>query len=296
MILAVNYYEILELSRTASQDEVKAAYKKMAAVVHPDKGGSTMLFRLVQEAYEVLSDPVKRKQLDSDLAGPSSGNRQSGSQNNQQQQSHTSQSEPNYIRVEDAYKRWKESRDRVNMPRSESSAAGGVRKMIRESVPFFYMDDDIGGSTGASCSNCGYMNGVFEHKRSHPLLLKDLISKRDYVSGDNIGVCERCKKARGILREVHLNWNENKWLQEAISIDLGDLLVFVNAKFLNERISFGYVVEGSARNEYGLRKLKVLDEYSGQQLSPNSWSTVWGHWKSNDIMKNRTVSMRNWSL
>ena len=49
MISDVNYYEILELSRAATQDEVKAAYKKMASVVHPDRGGSAMLFRLVQE-------------------------------------------------------------------------------------------------------------------------------------------------------------------------------------------------------------------------------------------------------
>lgn len=124
----VNYYEILELSKTASQDEVKAAYKKMATVVHPDKGGSAMLFRLVQEAYEVLSDPVKREQHDSDLSGPSGGNREAGTQNSQQQESQTSHSDPNYIRVEDLYKRWKEDRNRVAMPRMESYAAGGVRK------------------------------------------------------------------------------------------------------------------------------------------------------------------------
>jgi len=294
MILTVNYYEILELSRTASQDEVKAAYKKMAAVVHPDKGGSAMLFRLVQEAFEVLSDPAKRKQHDSDLAGPSGGNRQSGSQ--QQRQSQTSQSDPNYIRVEDAYKRWKENRDRVAMPRSESSAAGGVRKMIRESVPFFYFSDRIGDSGTATCSNCGYQNGIFENKRFHPLILQDLISKRDYVPGDNIGACERCKQARGILREVKMNWTEQKWLQETISIDPGDLIAFVNPKIFGERASFGSVVEGIARNEYGLSNLKVLDEFSGKLLSPKEWPFVFGHWKSNDLSKNRTGSMRNWSL
>ena len=75
----MNYYEILELSKTATQAEVKIAYKKMAAVVHPDKGGSAMLFRLVQEAYEVLSDPAKRKQHDADLVGPTGGNHLAGS-------------------------------------------------------------------------------------------------------------------------------------------------------------------------------------------------------------------------
>ena len=283
------------MSKTATQAEVKIAYKKMAAVVHPDKGGSAMLFRLVQEAYEVLSDPAKRKQHDADLVGPAGGNHLAGSQNTRQR-SYSAQPETDYTNVEDAYKRWKDNRDRGAMLRSESIAAGGVRKMVRESMPFFYMNDQIGATGSASCSNCGYGTGTFEDRQFKPLICRDIKSKRDYVSGDIVGICERCKEPRGYLREVNWAWSERKWMQEPISIDSGDLLLFCNLKYFSERFSFGYVIDGSARDERGLRILKVLDEYSGQLLSPQDWKFVFGHWKSNDLSKNRTGSMRNWTV
>jgi len=44
-------YEILELPADATLEEVKAAYRRLAAQVHPDRGGSHELFRLVCEAY-----------------------------------------------------------------------------------------------------------------------------------------------------------------------------------------------------------------------------------------------------
>ena len=295
MISDVNYYEILELSRAATQDEVKAAYKKMASVVHPDRGGSAMLFRLVQEAYDVLSDPVKRKQHDSDLAGPSGGNRQAGTQ---QPQNQSSSSEANYVRVEDLYKRWKEDRNRVAMPRAESSAAGGIRKMIRETVPFAFSGQHVGGFDNGFCSNCGY-DEVFKIKRLNPIQLENHLTKEVFNAGQDLGVCKRCNQNFGVFREIKWSFTEEKWLSEKVEVDSGDLIWFVNLKlmgFVTSRAVFGYVVEGNARNEFGLRNLKVLDEFSGQLLTPNNWATVMGHWKSNDPSKNRTGSMRNWSI
>ena len=295
MISDVNYYEILGLSRTATQDEVKAAYKKMAAVVHPDKGGSAMLFRLVQEAYEVLTDPVKRKQHDFDLAEPSGGNRQAGTQ---QQQNQSSSSEANYVRVEDLYKRWKEDRNRVAMPRAESSAAGGVRKMIREIVPFSLSGQRVGDFDNSFCSNCGY-DKVFKINRINPIQLENEMTKEFFESGQELGVCKRCNQMFGVLREIMWNFTEDKWLSEKIDIDSGDLVWFVNLKlmgFVPSRAAFGYVVEGNAQNEFGLRKLKVLDELSGKLLTPNKWASVMGHWKSNDLSEKRTWSLRNWGI
>ena len=292
MISDVNYYEILELSRTATQDEVKAAYKKMAAVVHPDKGGSAMLFRLVQEAYEVLSDPAKRKQHDSDLAGPSGGNRQAGTQ---QQQNQSSSSEANYVRVEDLYKRWKEDRNRVAMPRSESYAASGVRKLIRESTfitvtPETRLKDVV----RFGCGNCGHFL-VANISRKIPVQINMVENKSEiYAEGQNVRYCHKCGQPPGVLRA--LRWQQNNHLSEAIEIDSGDLLFFEDNKFISARNCFGLVVEGSARNEFGLRSVKVLDEFSGKVISPKFWGMVLGHWKSNDLSKNRTRSMRNWSI
>ena len=60
----ISLYDILELSPTAGLDEIKAAYRRLSTQVHPDRGGSGALFRLVREAYETLSDDSLRAEYD----------------------------------------------------------------------------------------------------------------------------------------------------------------------------------------------------------------------------------------
>lgn len=60
----MNYYEILQVEKTSTQDEIKQAYKKLVIKNHPDKGGSKEQFQKIQEAYETLSDENKRRQYD----------------------------------------------------------------------------------------------------------------------------------------------------------------------------------------------------------------------------------------
>ncbi|AHY48017.1 DnaJ domain [Rubrobacter radiotolerans] len=63
-----DYYKVLGVSRTASQDEIRSAYRRLAKERHPDNaGGSTEEFSLLQEAHATLSDPNRRKQHDQDL-------------------------------------------------------------------------------------------------------------------------------------------------------------------------------------------------------------------------------------
>lgn len=60
----INYYNILGIDRSASQDEIKKAYRKMASQHHPDKGGDTSMFQKIEEAYRILSDPQKKQEYD----------------------------------------------------------------------------------------------------------------------------------------------------------------------------------------------------------------------------------------
>jgi len=59
-----DYYQTLGVPRTASEDEIKRAYRKAAMKHHPDRGGDQTQFQALQEAYATLSDPQKRQQYD----------------------------------------------------------------------------------------------------------------------------------------------------------------------------------------------------------------------------------------
>lgn len=65
----MNYYDILQVDKNASSEEIKKQYRKMAKDFHPDRGGDEVKFKEINEAYEVLSDPQKRNAYDN----PSSG-------------------------------------------------------------------------------------------------------------------------------------------------------------------------------------------------------------------------------
>lgn len=53
----MNYYEVLGITSTASDEEIKKAYRKLAMKHHPDRGGDEVQFKKIKEAYEALTNP-----------------------------------------------------------------------------------------------------------------------------------------------------------------------------------------------------------------------------------------------
>ena len=63
-----DYYEVLGVGKSASSDEIKKAYRKLAMKHHPDKNSGDKAaeekFKEASDAYSILADPQKRKQYD----------------------------------------------------------------------------------------------------------------------------------------------------------------------------------------------------------------------------------------
>lgn len=62
--MSKDYYQLLGLSKNATDSDIKSAFRRLAREHHPDKGGNAEKFKEVSEAYQVLSDSEKRQQYD----------------------------------------------------------------------------------------------------------------------------------------------------------------------------------------------------------------------------------------
>jgi len=71
-MMARELYAVLGVSESATQDEIRRAYRRRAKVLHPDKGGDPDEFDHLRQAYDTLSDPERRRRYDQtgDRAGP----------------------------------------------------------------------------------------------------------------------------------------------------------------------------------------------------------------------------------
>lgn len=62
-----NYYKILEVDENASREDIKAAYRRLARIYHPDKNGDEELFKEINTAYSILNNDLSKRKYDSQL-------------------------------------------------------------------------------------------------------------------------------------------------------------------------------------------------------------------------------------
>lgn len=60
----MDHYQTLGVAKTATPEEIKKAYRKLASKHHPDKGGDTAMFQKIEEAYRIVGDAEKRQAYD----------------------------------------------------------------------------------------------------------------------------------------------------------------------------------------------------------------------------------------
>ena len=93
-----DYYSILGIKRTATQSEVKTAYRQKAMQYHPDRNGGSKIaadkFREAKEAYDTLSDAKKRATYDSGFP-PTGGT--TGSKTNNRRRKKYAEDDPDFV-------------------------------------------------------------------------------------------------------------------------------------------------------------------------------------------------------
>lgn len=133
---ADNYYESLGVPETATQDEIKKAYRKLAKENHPDAGGNEETFKKISVAYDTLGDEQKRQQYDQQRNNPFGNfgdmfSSMFGQQRpqHQQRQNHTTTISVN-IGVLDSYKSEKKALTyKRQIPCDPCNGTGGDKKI-----------------------------------------------------------------------------------------------------------------------------------------------------------------------
>ena len=77
------HYDVLGVAKDAPPDEIKRQYRRLSKIVHSDSGGDDALFRLIQSAYDVLTDPDARVAYDRDLDRPADSTPSGGGRDEQ---------------------------------------------------------------------------------------------------------------------------------------------------------------------------------------------------------------------
>ena len=259
-----DYYEVLGVERSASPEEIKKAYRSLAKKYHPDvstesKEVAEAKFKEISEAYEVLSDPEKRKLYD-----------QYGFDGIKQQFGEGGFTWDNFTRADDISDIFGDifgsmfgGNMRSSRSRSSPQQGDSLRydieitlkdvlegKKVKIDVPHSVICDDCGGTGGkngnvTTCSKCG---GTGQVKMARRTPFGNMVSVSDCPDcrGKGKTFAEKCPRCRGngrITADSHIDLSIPKGIDEGMRIRVpnagnagynggpaGDLFVVVHVK------------------------------------------------------------------
>lgn len=198
-----DYYKILGISKTASEDDIKKAYRKMALKYHPDKNKASdaeSKFKDIAEAYEVLSDKKKRDVFDKygeeGLKGGipgSGGGGSSGMHTDGPQFSYTFSSDPR-----ETFAQFFGTSDPFSMFMGTDTGLGGSMfdRMDVDDDPMHFMGGRMGGPGTRRAFSFSPHDTSKMKKSQDPAIVRDL-----YVSLEEInqGVTKKMKITRNVI-------------------------------------------------------------------------------------------------
>lgn len=157
--MGVSYYEILGIEVTASQGEIKKAYFRLMKSHHPDKHGQQddPISRLINEAYEILGNPEKRRAYDGKGRGSSSSARTENASDNRRQETRTKPKEERHEKTSGFQSRTKQTRqDQATAKKRPCRECGGRGKVADNRQRKFYISGINLETTCTHCQGSGY--------------------------------------------------------------------------------------------------------------------------------------------
>jgi molecular chaperone DnaJ len=217
-----NYYEILGVPKTATQKEIKKAYRELAKKHHPDKGGDAEEFKKISEAFSILSDDNKRKRYDA-----------FGDESTQSNTKYTNEDLKNmyadFFRNSHYAMKQKGDNLRIKISLTLSEIFNGVNKKVKYNRIF--VCDSCNGTGAASASSihvCQICNGTGITQSIRRTMVGTIIQQETCRSCGGSGqkidsVCPVCngKKVKTKEAEVELS------IPKGVSV--GDGLIFKGA-------------------------------------------------------------------
>ena len=227
--MSKDYYKILELDKSASQEDVKKAYKKMALKYHPDRNAgnqeSESKFKEINEANSILSDTDKRQQYD-----------RFGSDGPQQQQGGGFSGFGGF-NMEDLFSNFgfgssrtksktRGSDIRVSVKVSLVDVLNGVHKKLK--IKRKVVCVDCNGQGGHNSSNCVVCNGqgkIVQQQRT-PMGIMQSVSDCHSCSGTGKIIVDKCKVCYGhglVDRDDIIDIDIPKGVQEGMTLEMKDM-------------------------------------------------------------------------